>query len=177
MLLDWLKEDFPEIRRDNEWAYGDASGKSLRVARQRVESKAIERRSSYDAALVQSMQQAVAIGGARGYVGYEGFDFGSYDAGALEFTIGERSVFGHDVEDVLEREKLYWANAESADRAGCPLPAWLELQGEDPARIEIVARGRQEALDAGLGVGRSKQAAPVNDAAAEAIQAPGGATR
>lgn len=176
-LMDRIKDNHPELRRVNEWAYGDASGKSLRIARQGIELRAIDRRANYDAGFVQHMQQALAIAGWRGYRGYEPFGFGSYDAGDLDFRIGPRSVFGHDVEDDLERDKMLWDNAAMADTAGVPVTTYLELQGWKPERIAIVERGRKQALADGFGVGRSTPAPGETQQPENKSQPKEGATR
>lgn len=175
MLAEDAKEDFPEIRRDIEGAIGDASGKALRYARARVEAKAQKRRAGYDACLVRMMEASVAIGGMRGYPGYEGYGLGLYLDNVPSFRIGHRPVFQDDPFDRLDMEKEFLANCESADRAGIPVTAYWTLAGRDPADLALIERERQKALDAGLGVGRSKPPAPANEPAATAIQAPGGA--
>lgn len=174
-LTEELKDDFPEIRRDIESAVGDASGKALRVARQRVEAKAQARRAGYDRACVQAFEMALAIGGMRGYPGYGGFGLGFYLDGVPNLRIGHRPVFMSDPQDKLDLDTAFWANAESADRAGCPLPAFLKLQGWSDAEVAEVVKAREKQMADGLPVGRAKQASPPNEAASDAIQAPGGA--
>ena len=64
-LLGELERDYPELQMDIWSSGGDASGRALRVARQRAESKVRQRRVAYDDALVRAQQMAVAIGGMR----------------------------------------------------------------------------------------------------------------
>jgi hypothetical protein len=165
-----LKEDYPELRKDIESALGDASGTALRVARQRCEAKANSRRPAYDSALTKIMKIALAMGSRFGYDGYQGLP---KDASKIKFRIGTRSVFATDPLDKLELDTTFWMNAESAERAGLPLPGYLKLMGWDEGKIKVVMDARQEALDANLPVGRATQASPVGDAAGKASQAPG----
>jgi hypothetical protein len=66
------------------------------------------RRAGYDSALMRAHQMAVAIGGMRGYVGYQGFSLDSYRAGALEHSIGDRPVFAIDPLDRIEEDTAFW---------------------------------------------------------------------
>lgn len=169
-MIEDLKQDFPELRPDIESAIGDASGKALRVARQRCEAKANARRPGYDAALTKCIKMALAMGSRFGYEGYQGIPS---DPNKINFLIGKRSVFATDPMDKLELEKETWANRESADRAGLPLPGMMALQGESQESIDLVMKSREETLAMGLEIGRSKQASPQGDAAVAASQVPG----
>jgi hypothetical protein len=97
-----LEKDYPELRYDSARATGDASAKALREVRKACESKVHGRRVVYDDALVRAHKMALAIGGWRGYEGYEAFDLGSYAAGDLDHSIGERTVFLLDPLDRIE---------------------------------------------------------------------------
>lgn len=57
--------------------------------------------ANYDGPLIAAQQMAVAIGGYRGYDGFDGYGLDSYDAGALEHYIGERPLF----QDSLSRNE------------------------------------------------------------------------
>lgn len=132
-LLEEIERDFPELRADIYTASGDASGRALRVARQQAESKVRMRREGYDQALVRAQQMAVAIGGMRGY--FEGYNLESYEAGALDHSIGKRPVFAQDPMDDIEIEYEFWRAAEQAQKVGVSLPAFLGRQGMTEAQI------------------------------------------
>jgi hypothetical protein len=168
-----LKDDFPELVKDIESASGDSSGRAIRYARMRCETKAQNRRPGYDQTLVEVMKMAIAIGGMRGYEGYEAFQEDSAENGDIDFAIGVRSVFSNDPVDLEELDMQFWANAESADRAGCPLPAYLELRGWPKEKIDLVVKARDEQMEQGLPVGRGKQASPQGEAATKASQVNG----
>jgi len=124
-----LRADYPELTTDIATSSGDASGRALRVARQRVTTRALERRTNYDAALVRAQQMAIAIGGFAGYQGYQGFSLDSYAAGALDHTIGPRPVFEADPLDQTEIDAAMWGAAKAAKEAGYELRLFLEDQG------------------------------------------------
>ena len=176
MLGEEIEQDLPEIRRDIENAVGDASGTALRVAQQRVETKGQSCRAGYDSATVRAIQFCIRISGIRGYAGFEEFspEKIAADPKVIEFRVKDRPIFRKDILDNLSVQKEFWANAESADRAGVPIEAYLRDQGWSEERIAMVMKARDDAMEKGLPVGRAKQAAPPNEAAALAIQAPGG---
>lgn len=128
-ILTELERDYPELRSDVATSSGDASGRALRVARQRAERKVLQRRAGYDDALVRAQQMAVAIGGMRNYEAFAGFGLASYGRGELDHAIGERPVFAVDTLDQLEEDKLFWDTAGVAVKAGLPLATFLRRQG------------------------------------------------
>lgn len=138
-LIAELERDYPELQMDIHTSAGDASGRALRVARQRATTKVQERRGGYDAGLVKAQQMAIAIGGHRGYQGYQGFSLDSYHAGQLDHQIGQRPVFESDPLDEIEIEAAFWEAAKAAQDAGYPLELYLEDRGWDKARIARVA--------------------------------------
>lgn len=143
-ILEELERDLPELAADIWTASGEASGRALRVARQRAEIKARKRRAGYDGALVRAHQMALAIGGWRGYEGYEAFSLDSYGAGLLDHTIGNRPVFAQDPLDEIEVKTAFWTAAETAARAGIGLEAFLHDQGWTEEQIDELVR-RNEA--------------------------------
>lgn len=132
-----LERDFPELRADISSSSGTGSGRALRVARQAVTTKINERRVSYDAGLIAAMQMAIAIGGWRGYPGYDGFSLDSYAAGDLEMSIPERPVYAPDPLDDIEIFAAFWDGAQKAKSAGGDEAffMYLEDNGWDVTRI------------------------------------------
>lgn len=133
-VLKELERDYPELQMDIWTAGGDTSGRALRTARQRTETKMQQRRVSYDDSIVRVQQMAVAIGGFRGYKGYEGFDLNSFGHGALDHRIAERPVFAEDALDTLETDTAFWTAAKAADAVG-GIVDFLTEHGWDDARI------------------------------------------
>lgn len=138
-LLKELERDYPELQMDIWTAQGDASGKALRVARQRAEVKVRQRRANYDSALVRAQQMAVAIGGMRGYEGFQGFGLESYSLGALDHVIIDRPVFAQDPLDDVEMKKEMWLAVKTAVEAGASLEGVLTDMGMTDEEIQLLA--------------------------------------
>lgn len=138
LMRDDVNEDYPELDLDL-WKTGDPSGRALRVARQRTESKVQQRRTGYDESLVMAQRMALAIGGIRGYQGYRGL--GSEDPlndPRLEHAIGHRPVFRPDPLDDVEEGTAFWQMVNAAVLAGMPLEVVLEREGWPAADIKRV---------------------------------------
>jgi hypothetical protein len=141
-----IEKDFPELQMDI-WAVNtDVSGRALRVARQRTEVKVQERRVAYDALEVKSNKLALAIGGARGYPGYQGFGHDPREEGPLDHEVGHRAVFSPDPLDDTEEAQAFWTMATAAVTAGMPLEVLLEREGWDPGDVAKVAKAKAEAM-------------------------------
>lgn len=134
-ILGEIEGEYPELHYDKLRLSGDLSGAALRTARQPAEQKVRQRRAAYDDGLVRAQQMAVAIGGMRGYNGYEGFGLDSYDAGALDHAVGDRAVFGTDQLEQYEEDTAFWTAAQAATNAGYPLEAFLADHGWTPEKI------------------------------------------
>jgi hypothetical protein len=146
-LISELERDFPELKVDLANASQDLSGRALRINRAPAEAKVMQRRPNYDNAIVRAHQMAVAIGGYRGYGdAFNGFDLDSYAAGALDHSIGKRSVFDTDPQDKLDENGTFWDNAKKARDAGVPLPVFLKQQGWTPERINEVINSEEYKL-------------------------------
>ena len=138
-----IELNYPEINM-NEISKGDPSGRALRVARQRVESKIQERRDGYDEPLVMAQKMAIAIGAMRGYPGYEGLEGDPFEDGPLDHEIKHRPVFHPDPMDDIEEGTAFWNQANTATQAGCPLVAFLRLEGWDEADIDLIAKAKAD---------------------------------
>jgi hypothetical protein len=134
-ILKDLERDYPELTVNINTATNDISGKALRIHRQPVEDKVLQRRPGYDDAIVKAQQMAIAIGGWRRYPGYEGFGLNSYAHGDLDHTIGDRPVFRRDETDDIEIQTEFWKAAKAATDAGVPLEVFLEDNGWDAEKI------------------------------------------
>jgi len=136
-IIKEIERDYPELEANIHTASGDASGRALRVARQRAENKVIQRRVGYDNGLIMAQQMAIAIGGWRNYEGFSGFGLDSYSQGLLEHHIGERPVFDLDPLDESEIEKAEWEAVNEAVKAGIPLEFYLaEEKGWEQEKID-----------------------------------------
>jgi len=137
-LLKDIEKDYPELTLDLRQSSGEISGRALRIHRQPVEDKVEMRRVNYDDAIIKAQQMAVAIGGWRGYKGYEGFNLDSYAKGDLDHRIGKRPVFKQDPLDDLEAETELYKAASEAKKAGISLPIFLKRQGWTNDQIQEV---------------------------------------
>ncbi len=139
-LVRELERDYPELRFDNLRLTGTVSGRTLEVARQPVETKALQRRALYDDALVRAQNMAVAIAGHRRQI--DGFDLGSYARGRLDHSIGSRPVFDVAQADRDEEETAFWTNAGLATDAGLPLEFYLRRHGWHDHTVQAIKRAR-----------------------------------
>ncbi len=158
-----LEKEFPELRYEFAKVTGDISGRALRIARQDVVTKTLERRTRYDAALVRAQQMAVAMGGHTGYAGFEGFSLESFAAGELDHEIGERPVFADDEMDKLDLERALWEAAGAAQDRGVPLDVFLKRQGWTPADIAAIVESdeyRARSTVAALGLLQPRSLSP-----------------
>ena len=139
-----LEREYPELRYDNIRLEGAVSGQTLRIARQPAETKVLQKRNVYDAALVRAQNMALAIGGFRNYSNFEGFNLESYDRGDLKHHIGQRAVFTLNEVDELEGEQVFWETAQMAGEAGISLPSFLRMHGWTEKRIQLALGDTEE---------------------------------
>lgn len=142
-MLAELEREFPELQMDIWNSGGDTSGRALRLARQRVTQKVIDRRAGYDSGLTRAMQMAVSIGGYRKYDGYAGFDLDSFKRGDMEMSIASRPVFEVDKFEKLEESKLFWETASTAIKAGMPLLVYLKNEGWSDEKIGAITKSAE----------------------------------
>lgn len=140
-IIEEIERDYPELGLQVKTASGDASGRALRVARQPATAKVLQRRANYDSGLVRVQSMAMAMGGYRGYVGYEGLGLDSYGRGDLNHSIADRPVFENDRLDDLEVTAEFWKAAKDATDAGISLEAFLSDNGWDQERIARATAG------------------------------------
>jgi hypothetical protein len=134
-ILKEVERNHPELQADMATASGDASGRALRVARERSEALLIQRRAGYDDGLVRAHAMAISIGALKGYSGYEEFDAGSYKRGELDHYIGDRPVFAVDQADTLELAQAFATAFKTMTDAG--MPARIALQRLNASEEEI----------------------------------------
>lgn len=133
-----MERDFPELRYDLQNINGEASGRALRTARDAITTKIQERRTTYDAGLVEAFQIALAIGGARGYPGYEEFAGvdDPHEDKRLDMAIGHRPVFSPDPLDDSEEFLAEWqAIGAAVQQSGAPLEWVLRQRGYEEEQI------------------------------------------
>lgn len=149
-VLKDLERDYPELKFDALRVSGEVSGQTLRVARQPVETKVLQRRANYDDALKRALQMALTIGGLRGL--FPSISLDSYEGGALDFEFGDRPVFTSDVIEEYDEEKALWLAAKEAKAAGLPLAIFLKRMGWSEEELAELAaspemQARQQMLE------------------------------
>lgn len=139
-----LRSRYPELDDDIATGAGDASGRALRVKRQKAEVKVNLRRAVYDDATTRAQQMAIAIAGMRRLKDFTGFSLDSYASGALDHRIGARPVFAVSTLDEIEEDTAFWTAATTATGAGADLAGYLADKGWDAKRIALVAPPKPE---------------------------------
>jgi hypothetical protein len=160
-MMNNAKEDYPELQYDSSRVSGDASGKALREVRKKAEAKIQDRRSTYDDHMTRAHRYALALGGWRGYEGYEGFGLESLSDGSLDHQIGKRTIFEVDAIDELEEELQRATVAETWDRAGVPIEftagrlGFTDQQIEDLKKIKAQKADEQAKADQAAAVAKA----------------------
>jgi hypothetical protein len=137
-LKDDINEDFPELDVDL-WKTSDPSGRAMRLARQRAESKVQMRRTNYDEALEAMQRMCLAIGGLRGYEGYEGLGTEEpWDDKVVAHSIAHRPVFAPDPIDDITEGDAFWTMVGKATATGVPLEVVLRREGWSEEDIQEI---------------------------------------
>lgn len=146
-ILKEIERNHPELQADMATASGDASGRALRVARERVEAMVVQRRAGYDDGLIRAQMMAISIGGMKQYPYYEAFDAGSYERGELDHSIGDRPVFAVDEADRLELATAFGNALALLVKGGMPFASALSRLGCTESEVEdiLAEKARDEA--------------------------------
>ncbi len=139
-----IEQEHPELTADLALATGDASGRALRVAREKAEALVVQRRAVYDDALRRIHQMALSIGAQKGYPGYEKFSQDSYEKGELDHTIGPRPVFALNEYDRLQQEMEKAKLVETLCRAGMPIESAMIRAGFTDEDIAAMKKARDD---------------------------------
>jgi hypothetical protein len=138
-MLAQIEKRYPEMLADVGMGGGHMTAEAVRNARQIAAARVQLIRPAYDAAEVATNQMALAIGGLRGYPGYEGFGLDSFEAGTLDHSIGHRPVFEVDPLDAINEDQAFWQACNEAVKAGVPLPLYLERNGWSEEDLKALA--------------------------------------
>lgn len=96
-LLMELERDMPELSLHRLREGGNLTAPGVKAAFSDAISRIDEARGNYNSALIKAQSMAVAIGGLRGYDGFQGWSVDQMWDGSLRHSIKERSI----VEDTL----------------------------------------------------------------------------
>jgi hypothetical protein len=141
-----IESDMPELRKSIWDIGGDPSGVALATAREPTETKINGRRTNYDGGLVRAIQMGIAIGGMRGYAGFEGFDLGSYQRGDLDISIASRPVFSEQKAEKIANNNSFWTTWAGVSASGSvPFEAFARSYGWTDEQLKEF--GTQKAAD------------------------------
>ena len=131
-----IESDMPELRKSIWDISGDPSGVALATAREPTETKINSRRTNYDGGLVRAIQMGIAIGGEKGYPGFEGFDLQSYERGLLDISIAPRPVFSEQKIDKINQTNSFWQTWSAVGASGTiPFEAFARSYGWTPEML------------------------------------------
>jgi hypothetical protein len=164
-ILRVIEQEHPELTADLALATGDASGRALRVAKEKAEALVVQRRATYDDAIRRAHQMAISIGAMRQYRGYAQFGETAYLDGTLDHQIGQRPVFALTEWELLEVEKERATVVETLTRAGVPLAAAWRRAGYKDSEISQMLKDREEDLKFNLRKIQVMQTEAANDGA------------
>ena len=147
MITDSIGLQYPELEKDVDQASGAASGRALRVARQKTAEKIEERRAAYEEALCGVQSMAMVMGGMQKYPGYEEFSLDSLENGQVAHSIGERPVFGSDPMDMIEIQTGRATTLKTYVEAGFTLRAAMMMMDFQPDDIDTYEALRESAAE------------------------------
>lgn len=142
-MLTQLETELPELN-DDVWG-GDARVEGVKTARAKVENKVTDIRARYDSSIVYANQMSIAIGGFRGYAGFEGYNLDSYAAGKLAHSVSERPVFPMSMAEKLSTEATIWTTAATVNRdsgGAIPVEAVLRAMGKTDEELKELGTQR-----------------------------------
>lgn len=135
-ILAEIERDLPELSLHRIRDSGNATAPGVRSAYDDAISRFQEARGNYDSGLVEAQKMAVAIGGMRGYDGYQGFNLMSLERGNLEHYIEQRPVISETLSKSEQIQLTLQAMSLNAPRSVYAKMEW----GEDAIEEILVAQ-------------------------------------
>jgi hypothetical protein len=164
-ILRVIEQEHPELTADLALATGDASGRALRVAKEKAEALVIQRRATYDDALRRLQQMAISIAAMNRYPGYETFTADSYARGDLDHQIGQRPVFALSNWEMLEEELERSKVVLTLTQAGVPLETAWTRAGYKEEDVALMMEAREREVEFSLKQIQVRQAQAMSDGA------------
>jgi len=148
--IEEIERDHPEltIRKLREQVR-DVTGRAVRLIFDDAERLIVEARANYDDGQRRALQMAMSIAGFRGYgPEFVGIDLGTYAAGGLDFSFGERAVLPEDETERSQADLQKSQAAQAKLAVGIPRKqVWREMGYTD----EEIARMEAEATEQAAG--------------------------
>lgn len=129
-----IEKDSPELALHRLRDSGNLTAPGVRSAYDDAIGKIQESRGNYDTGTVKAQQMLVAIGGMRGYDGYQGYNLLSLENGALDHQIKARPVISDSLSLSEKLDKTFMAMDKSA-----PQTVYIEMGWSKEQADEIIA--------------------------------------
>ncbi len=100
-----IERDLPELSLSRLREGGNLTAPGVRAAYDDAIGRYQEARGTYDTGLIKAQMMAIAIGGQRGYDGYEGFSLMNLEDQSLIHQVEERPVINETL-SIFERQQL-----------------------------------------------------------------------
>lgn len=121
-----LEKDLPELALHRLREGGNLTAPGVQSAFSDAIAKYQEARGNYDTGMVEAHQMGVAIGGMRGYKGYQGFNLMSLENGNLDHQISARPVINDTLSLKEQMELTLLAIAASVPKELYTKMGWSE---------------------------------------------------
>jgi len=132
-VLQELERDLPELSLHRLRDGSSQTAPGVRSAYDDAIARIEEARGNYNAGLIEAHKMAVAIGGMRGYAGFQGFNLTSYGTDMLDHNIEVQPVIG---DRLSKSEKITFTL--QAMQANAPATVYKEIGWDDEATAQLV---------------------------------------
>jgi hypothetical protein len=156
-----LEKDLPELALHRLRDSGQLTAPGVRSAYDDAIARYQEARGNYDTGLIEAHKLAVAIGGMRGYDGYQGFNLVSLENDSLDHQIATRPV----ISDTLALNEQINLTLQALS-ASAPKSLYLKMGWSEAEADEFVESGESSRSQFMLGVGQPQpgaETAPPDD--------------
>lgn len=157
-LLAELERDLPELSLHRVRDGGNLTAPGVTTAYNDAISKLENKQGIYNGGLIAAQQMGVAIGGFRGYQGYESFNLISLESGLLEHNIKPVPIIG----DRLSKNEKLVQTSTFLNQAGTPPFVYQEI-GWDEAQSNVLTANSQTVNPFGFSAGGTSDALPSDE--------------
>jgi hypothetical protein len=134
-----LEKDLPELALHNLRNTSQLTAPGVRSAYDDAIARYQEARGNYDTGLIRAQKYALAIGGMRGYDGYQGFNLMSLETDALDHQIANRPVI-NDTLGLGEQMTL----TQQAYSSNMPKVYYVKMGWSDTEADELIAAAQKK---------------------------------
>lgn len=155
-----IERDMPELSLHRLREGGNLTAPGVRSAYDDAIARYQEARGTYNTGLIKAQSMAIAIGGMRGYKGYEGFNLMSLEDDSLIHQVQERPVINETL-SILERQQLTLSGMQqSAPKIFFVKMGWGDKEAEE---IIEAAQGQRNSFMQTLPFGSNSVTQPLDD--------------